>query len=483
MLTIAATFLHGTVRAGSPHDIVMAGGRPEPEWPPSPARLFSALVAADGTRGRCRVTYGSELSALEALPPPRIYAEASPQRTDLRPRFVVQDSTVANVMQEYPARTGAEVRPGVRLSLATPVVTWVWEGSLEDQHREALARRAARVGYLGCSDSPVRLDIGVPAPTDLPQWRPGSATGVSLPVPYPGFTRALDHAYDAWTSGDAMRRALVPTRWERYAWDEHRDPAQRAQLVWLELDRPVAGRRALQLTTALRDALLAYADRGGDGGEVGRRAPWQLHGHDVPDGVERPYQLVRFLPLLNVGHERSDGTIHGLGIWLPPGSPDELIEMVRSAVHSGIRRVYAPGVVRNVAPRQGTSRKWATHPARWIGPSAKWFSVTPVVVERGNRRGPSRADVQAWFENAGHPQPGRVRVSPVPTRRGVPRLNGREVHRAGKDRHPFVWVEVEFDEPVEGPLCVGRSRSLGMGLLAPAAPGGAGGRRGSADDR
>jgi CRISPR-associated protein Csb2 len=46
MLAITVTLLHGTIRAGSPDDTILAGGEPTGEWPPSPARLFSALVAA-----------------------------------------------------------------------------------------------------------------------------------------------------------------------------------------------------------------------------------------------------------------------------------------------------------------------------------------------------------------------------------------------------------------------------------------------------
>ena len=61
MLTVTVRLLHGTIRAGTPDDTVLAGGDPVGEWPPSPARLYSALVAADRTGPRCTGTTGEEL--------------------------------------------------------------------------------------------------------------------------------------------------------------------------------------------------------------------------------------------------------------------------------------------------------------------------------------------------------------------------------------------------------------------------------------
>jgi CRISPR-associated protein Csb2 len=34
-------------------------------------------------------------------------------------------------------------------------------------------------------------------------------------------------------------------------------------------------------------------------------------------------------------------------------------------------------------------------------------------------------------------------------------------------RRPYSYVEVVFEEPVEGPIVLGRARQYGMGLMAP----------------
>ena len=71
MLAVSVELLHGTFR-GDPDGTANTGHLTRGEWPPSPARLFAALVAADGTRDRCRVTDGAELAWFERLPPPVI---------------------------------------------------------------------------------------------------------------------------------------------------------------------------------------------------------------------------------------------------------------------------------------------------------------------------------------------------------------------------------------------------------------------------
>ena len=74
MLVVSVEFLFGTFR-GDPDGTSNTGRLTRGEWPPAPSRLFAALVAADGTGQRCRVTDGSELLWFEQLPAPLIHAD------------------------------------------------------------------------------------------------------------------------------------------------------------------------------------------------------------------------------------------------------------------------------------------------------------------------------------------------------------------------------------------------------------------------
>ena len=68
MLAISVELLHGTFR-GDPDGTASTGRQTRGEWPPSPARVFAALVAADGTRQECRATDGTELTWTRTVGP------------------------------------------------------------------------------------------------------------------------------------------------------------------------------------------------------------------------------------------------------------------------------------------------------------------------------------------------------------------------------------------------------------------------------
>jgi CRISPR-associated protein Csb2 len=305
MLAITVALLHGTFHGGSPDDTVPAGGHVAGEWPPSPARLFSALVAADGTRQRCQFTTGEELGWLERLPPPDIYA-APPEDvlvSRLQDRYVVVDATEDGAVQDYPARQARQarlVRRGVRQSPRDATITYVWpDASPSPGQLAALRVRAARVGYLGCADTPAMLVVSDCLPADLGGcWRVDRSSPMTLPVPYPGFLRALDASYDAWAGGVKTRRSWIRTERVGYlppgAAAAKPRPA-RPFMIWLRLDRAVGGGNLLAVTDTLRQAVLDHVQRLLPDGEV----PDVLHGHRPP-GEEGPQ--ARFLALPDVGH-------------------------------------------------------------------------------------------------------------------------------------------------------------------------------------
>jgi CRISPR-associated protein Csb2 len=467
MLAISVRLLHGTIRATGPADTTITGAGDAGEWPPSPARLFSALVAGDGTGSRRWLTDGSELRLLERAAPPRIVADGLDVvlQSPLCDRFVVVDQLHRGAVQEYVGRTAALVRPGSRLAPVTPVVTYVWDDVDADRvARNALALRAARVGYLGCSDSPARLSVSTEPVADDEAWVPSDDGPVALPVPYDGFLDALDALFERSQQGEAVRRAWVPNRYVRY-----RPPGARQQapsppnVLWLRFEPSVSGRRLLAVTESLRAAVLERYDADVTSDAV--PVPSVLHGH----GIEgRGYHHAYFLALPDVGHRHARGRLHGAAVVLPPETPADVVEGVRTALWR-VLRLVKPGVFETrLRPHGGETRPTAAAPSRWMGPSRRWVSATPVVHERFHQGGPTLVDVQGWCEHAAvAARPVWFRSCQPPIAEGALSLHPSEVHRKGRARRPYSHLEVLFEHPVQGPLVLGAGRQFGFGLMLP----------------
>ena len=462
MFTVSMEFLHGTFR-GDPDGIANTGRLDRGEWPPAPARLFAAFVAADGTGKNCRVTDGSELSWFEGLPPPVIRAVPNCHHQSLRPRFVVrhEGTAVKFTHQEYVGRNGALVRPGVRVSPRDPRVVYEWDDEPTGTVFENLGRRAARIGYLGASDSPVRVSVGIGErladPTDV--FVPDPEGDMTISVPRRGDLEMLDHIFTHWQErGASVSRVQFPALRHDVRYRSPKFPQKHdrgAVVAWLTLRPAQSGRRVAVLTSLFKDAVLSRHQR-----MHGVPTRW-LHGHGF---LENGYELARYLALPDVGGRWSRGRLHGLALWLPPGTDDEIRRKARDAAMD-IRRLSGRGVDVSVSPGSGENGLWAINPERWCRPSKRWVSVVPAIHER--RRTLDLQEISRWCRHAGLPEPVTFRSSRTPFRRGALDLAPVEVNRPGRPGLPYSHVELHFDEPVPGPVVVGSGRQRGFGLCEP----------------
>jgi CRISPR-associated protein Csb2 len=115
-----------------------------PEWPPSPYRLFQALVAGLARRGELESELGQSLAWLQSLAPPMIVAPRS------RPGQIVTRFVPNNDGDKKPDRqtrlTGKTSRP--TLMLDPPEIQYLWEIAPDELPRAKLVGQAAR--YLTC---------------------------------------------------------------------------------------------------------------------------------------------------------------------------------------------------------------------------------------------------------------------------------------------------------------------------------------------
>ena len=462
MFTISVEFLHGTFR-GDPDGTANTGGLEHGEWPPAPARLFAAFVASDGSGRNCRVTDGNELCWLESLPPPVIRAVPDIHHQSLRPRYVVRHERTASksTHQGYVARTGTLVRQGVRVALRDSRVVYEWDDEPPATVLEGLRCRAARIGYLGASDSPVRVAIAagerLPGPSDA--FVPDPDGEITIAVPKSGDLLMLDQMHAQWTErGATVSRSQFPAL-RHDAW--YRSPKatkridQGNAVAWLALRPAQPGRRVSAVTALFKEAVLSRHQR-----MHGEPSPL-LHGHGFK---KSGYELARYLALPDVGRPWSNGRLHGLALWLPPGTDASTRRKARDAAMD-LRRLSGRGVDVSVAPRSSEESAWAADPSRWCRPSKTWVTAIPAIHER--RRPLDLEEITRWCRHAGLPEPVEFRSSRTPFRTGALDLAPIEVNRAGRPGLPYSHVELQFDEPVSGPVAIGSGRQRGFGLCEP----------------
>lgn len=485
MLAIDVELLFGTIRAGSADDLAITGDSDLGEWPPSPARLLAALVAADGTGDRMRATTGVELALLEQADPPLVVcdralaAEEDPAvnrtgllRSSQHERFVVVDANArGSTVQEYPLRRAEAVRRAAVLAPRTGHITYVWPGVRPAPAEiEGLRARAARVGYFGCADSPVRVtvqvldgDETVGAADGRAVWRPDEDGDAFVETPYPGMLDDLDQQFGAFTAGQWVRRAWIPPNRTSYRVPGPQVPpivTPMPAVIWLSLPRSVAGRHVLRLTEALRGATISHLQelRG-----PGAGLPFEVTGHGASTAE---WDQVQFLALPNVGYDHSDGRVHGLAVAIPDGVSPAVVEELRVAVSRIVELRLAGGRVVTVE-RQRWGGNAAATPGRWTRPSRRFASAFPVVQDRFAKRGPSLDDVVRWCGQAHLPPPVDARLHPLPFAPGAVVLMPHEAVRSGRERRPYTHVAVELGAPVRGPVAIGHLRSFGLGLLVP----------------
>ena len=467
MFSVSVELLHGIFR-GDADGIANTGHLTKGEWPPSPARLFAAFVAADGTGAACRLTDGSELEWLEGLQPPSIYADPQPTHTPLLQRYVVEHRQSGNAKTQhldYPARKGTRVWPGVRVCPRTPMIHYTWDTPLPPVDTfTALQRRAARIGYLGTADSPVRVQVLSDdcLPTlESRKFAPHSDGQTLVNVPQPGDLAIWDRMHKQWIEwGASLSRTQFHALKHKA---RYRNPAterpltDRGQVVaWLRVEPAVSGRRVSDMTELFKKALLAkYQFTYGE-------PPAMLHGHGV-NGKGHD-ALARYLALPDVGFEWSRGLIHGLALWMPPGSALLDRRRARDAAFS-IRNLTGRGIDVSVVCQDNEIHPRATHPGRWEQESRTWATAVPAIHERW--RSLSLTNLAVWCAHAGLPKPVDFRSARTPLVPGGIDLAPSEVHRPGRPVRPYSHFEIRFEEPIPGPVVFGAGRQRGFGLCIP----------------
>jgi CRISPR-associated protein Csb2 len=417
MVIIRVDFLRGVYVAAEPTAMS------SPEWPPAPARLFAALVSTAYAIG----VDPAPLAELES-PPELAFGRA------LSAPGAQYYTPAAYIKGGKSKRPNTEIRRPQMVGIDAPVY-YMWNVDLDQAWLLPVLKA---VTYLGRAESTVRVSLAETTPDGLPQRLAPDQEGAELlRVPERGWLAALQASYGtqqrigaSYVGYSDPRLAAAPSPW--------------GELFVL---RPNAAGKltdAVTLGNALRAATMSCAPE---------PIPSVLHGHG-----KCPHAAWVTLP--NVVHEHADGRVLGIGMLLPRG----LSESERTVAVWALSRVQRIAANPQMAVRRPSSHEPQPRGiARrtWAKPSRTWATVTPVVLERHPRRTQSVQEVIAdTCERWGYPRPSAVEVSQESPLRGVPPARRFKPKRPGRWTHAVL----RWEEPVSGPLLLGRDQHFGLGL-------------------
>lgn len=443
---------------------------PEPDWPPQPDRVFSALVASWAARGK-RSDEKAALEWLETLEPPRIFASAAARRpaptSFVPPNDKVQVTSSPAWRSRQPRRFPASLPDD-------PTVCLVWSEDAGDaplRELDALARDVACVGH-SASLTRCRFFRADPPAADRMQWARRRV--------YRGRLHQLEVSFCAGRRpppGESVRPTLPPTPTSsNQFWTE-----------WLTLeiiDGTLDLRAAPIAAKTLRDAVMSGY------GRAGLPVPEWISGHQAGGSPSRAPHLA-VAPLANLGWHFSDGQLMGFAL-IPPArhksfqdDADFRKALFRISERLNDRYVVELGKLEG-APNGLCLKLSLTldsdlaslNPARYLKKSRIWATATPLVLPLHPKRG-SVEEIEALIadacEHAGVSRPSRAVAhqhsmisaapSAQPSRRS-PRWTGWRVPESFRSR-PLTHAVLEFDEPVTGPVLIGAGRFCGLGLCLP----------------
>jgi CRISPR-associated protein Csb2 len=515
VLAITLRFPLGVYHAQSQADFARA------EWPPHPVRLIAALVAAahggedDGLEAARAVIdriahAGSPLIRAPRQRDPRAAAEEDElQVTDLRgasrwaPRNHELGELKSGISPRDPGRGRAEVHK-VGVAIGDLPVAFVWPDlALDGVELATLTRVAEDVTVVGTSRSPVLVEVqtGELPPEVHPEratWRPAAerTAGVTaVRVPDPGTLTQLDtwHARRSAPLGRDGTPAKAPLvvaprigSVVSYVHDRDPvpvvpfDPAHWGDMLILRVGDDVVPKApaSFAFARAMRKALLdTYADAGEEG-----EAPSVLRARDRdPHAAFVSLSFVADVDDHRPGAKHANGRVLGIAIILPHEARCRGVAEQRLAVVSGLMRLIDAGTAIRVPgvgpvavmPLPAADQRYTLQEGRYRAVSNHWTTVTPIVHSRYRQRKSLDAlfdQVAAECRDVGLPAPSRVQVRRGPRLRGAPARIGHDELPAswtGPLKGPQAHLDVWFDEPVHGPILLGRARHFGLGLCLP----------------
>jgi len=448
--------------------------RAEPDWPPQPDRVFSALVAAWAARGEVPAERAA-LEWLEHQDAPTIAAAAYSQRPALL-SFVPPNDPASGSKGKLTVMPARRARQPRRFPAALPedsTVRLMWH-TAEVQHLATLDAIARDVGYVGHSASLTRC-----------RFLTDATSAASQPARrriYPGRLRDLEVRFRA-GQRPLPGQDVVPAQISKQTppdWlvlqliDNRAESERRVQPTALTIDL----RAAPVACKALRDAVMSGY------GKAGLPVPEWVSGHQ-PDGAPTKAAHLAAVPLAFAGYPNADGNLLGLAL-IPPAGHDLLDD---DGFVAAMRTLVSPeaDAIRLTLGRLGElllaptfdSAKRSLQPGRYCCTALRWTTLTPLVLDRHLKEGDGPEAMAAIVATSAARTTGTPVAQVVLSKHAAiegapsaapsgraPRWTGWTVPDKLRSRR-LVHATIVFKRAVTGPVLLGAGRFYGLGLCLP----------------
>lgn len=458
-----------------------------PEWPPSPYRLFQALVAGVARRGELEGEAGQALDWLQSLKPPMIIAPRS------RPGQIVTHFVPNNDGDKKPDRqdrlTGKTFRPTLMLDPSD--VHYLWEIPSDRVSPAETVCKAAR--YLTClgwgidmASADGRL-INSDGISQLPGIRWSPRHGVVrddglLRVPIVDslgdLVNTFQSALNRIEHGKPLNIVKKPTVFDRVFYESKERLLQRPYVVF-ELRQDDDSRfvypqnKLIHIAGMVRHLAREAMEKSPPEGVGDDWVETYVVGHAKADGVG--HRQFSYMPLPSIGHHHADQKVRRVMISAPPGD-ERLLQHLAKRL--------------NGQPLKPTAQTKLEHPPTlvriyqdevapfYVQSASVWASVTPVILpgHDDHRSDKTSKLIEKALAQSGIEQQCEFEWSTFSHFR-----NSFSAHKYGRDRRQSgyfrpshllsqtaVHLRLYFKDglKVPGPLAIGAGRHCGFGLFA-----------------
>jgi CRISPR-associated protein Csb2 len=473
-LCISVTFLdmlfHGKADGG------------ESEWPPSPLRVFQALLA--GAHACCRQRDWSATKAeafrwLEQREPPEIITPDA-RRAQGYTLFVPNNDS-DKAFSRHDRLTGKDVRPYRMIDGQALHYLWginedewlsaqPWAGVLLQEARHLLALGWGIDAVVGCGQILTIEEVAALAGIRWRPWPGYRSPGESLRVPVQGTLDDLVRVHESFLnsiSGRLYRPPLKPSVFNTMCYRKVATLPPRPYTAFTLEPLPGASRRpafrqvdSAKIAAMLRHVACEAAKNDSYKFPGGSKRYVAGHARDRDDRSAR----FSYLPLPTAGHSHADGMIRRVLIAESYGSDGTQVRWAAQRLRNRTLTDESGQEQALLLNMESEDRVMSTH----LRQARTWSSVTPVVLpgfDDGRHEKAERLLIKA-AQQAGLPVEAieTVGLRKAPFWPGS--LHPGLYHRPAYLRGLSTWhASIRFSEPISGPLTIGAGRHCGLGLF------------------